>query len=139
MDDIRAQLKPTRDCLCSALRRASRTLTAHYERHFRGSGLRGTQFTILSTVIQTGGISVTHLAKHLGMERTTLTRVLRPLEERKLLRVSASDDGRVRTVSATARGESATRDALPLWQAAQRTAHKALAGFPPSLIKELTS
>jgi DNA-binding MarR family transcriptional regulator len=137
MTDLAELLAPTQDCTCSALRRATRALTAHYEQHFRGSGMRGTQFTVLSTVIQTGEISVSHLAEALGMERTTLTRVLRPLEEKHFIKISGSDDGRVRTVHTTARGENAVRKVLPRWQKAQASARDVLAALHLPAIKEL--
>ena len=97
MDDLRTLLRPTRDCHCSLLRRASRALTAHYERSFRGCDLRATQFTVLSALIQMGSISILPLAEQLGVERTTLTRLLRPLEERKLIRTSARTSVSART------------------------------------------
>jgi DNA-binding MarR family transcriptional regulator len=139
MSDLAKLLAPTRQCTCSALRRATRALTAHYERHFRGSGLRGTQFTVLSAIIQTGGSTVSHLAEILGIERTTLTRVLRPLEEKHLIKVSGSNDGRVRTVAASARGEAAARKALPRWQKAQASASDVLAALDLSHLKEFVS
>ncbi len=57
-------------------------MTQHYERAFRGTGLRATQFTLLATLIQTGPIPLGRLAEMTGLERTTLTRNLRPLEKR---------------------------------------------------------
>jgi len=57
-------------------------VTQHYERHFRGSGLRATQFTILATLAQTGPVSISELSAKLGLERTTLSRKLRLLENK---------------------------------------------------------
>jgi DNA-binding MarR family transcriptional regulator len=139
MSDLAKLLAPTQDCTCSALRRASRALTAHYERHFRGSGIRGTQFTVLSTVIQTGGISVTALAELMGMERTTLTRTLRLLEDAHLIKLNGTDDGRVRTVTITTRGENTVRKLLPRWQKAQASARDVLNALRIPAIKELAS
>ena len=36
------------ECSCFAARRAARTVTQHYERHLKPSGLRVTQFTLLA-------------------------------------------------------------------------------------------
>jgi DNA-binding MarR family transcriptional regulator len=132
---------PTRDCICSAYRRATRALTQHYEAQFRGSGLRGTQFTVLATLVQTGPIPSTRLAKQLGMERTTLTRNLKPLEDRSLITISAGQvslgqDARVREVAITKEGTALALKLLPRWQQAQKSAHKVLAAVqpkPPSL------
>src|SRR5215831_11249476 len=93
---------PCRECVCSALRRASRAVTRHYERAFRGTGLRATQFSILAMLSQTGPLPVSILAEKLGLERTTLARNLRPLEARNLLRSrQVRADQRVRRVELT--------------------------------------
>jgi len=62
---------------------------------------------------------MTTLADALAMDRTTLTRNLRPLERRGLVRVTTGDDRRVRIVTLTTRGRTALADALPLWKKAQ--------------------
>ena len=54
----------------------SRDLTRAFEKAMRGSGVRGTQFTLLATLVQTGPIPTTRLADFQGLERTTLTRNL---------------------------------------------------------------
>jgi DNA-binding MarR family transcriptional regulator len=56
----------------------------------------------------------------LGVERTTLTRNLRPLEAKGWV-VGASDraDQRVRRVELTAKGRAAAAKALPAWRRAQ--------------------
>ena len=66
----------TRQCVCTAARRRSRDLTRAFEKAMRGSGVRGTQFTLLATLVQTGPIPTTRLADFQGLERTTLTRNL---------------------------------------------------------------
>src|SRR5256885_12163149 len=86
-------------CACSALRRATRAVTQHYERHFRGSGLRATQFTILATLTQTGPLSISELSAKLGLERTTLSRNLRLIENKGWVSALAHDDHRVRKMA----------------------------------------
>ena len=128
---------PTRDCLCSAYRRATRALTQHFESQFRGSGLRATQFTVLSTLAQTGPIPSTRLARHLGMERTTLTRNLKPLEDRNLLTISEGRDARVRQIAITKEGSALALKLLPQWQKAQKSAGQILAAHHlPSVLEK---
>jgi DNA-binding MarR family transcriptional regulator len=122
-----------RKCVCSQIRKTSRAVTQHYERFFRGSGLRGTQFTVLATLIQTGPLPITKLAAELGLERTTLTRNLAPLAKQKLIRFLDTADARIRSVEITRKGESAALAALPRWQAAQQGVHKVLRQFDVSL------
>jgi len=127
---------PCRDCICSALRRTTRAVTQHYEAAFRGSGIRGTQFTILAMLIQTEPMPISHLANHLGVERTTLSRNLRPLERRKL--VSLSGD-RARLVNITPDGEKLALKTLPRWRHAQKTVGEILAQFNLPAVKQRSS
>jgi len=106
-------------CVCAAIRRASRTATQHYQRHFRGTGLRGTQFSMLTVLIRGGPMPMGRMAKLLGVERTTLTRNLRPLEKKQWIKIESEADGRVRFVSITPKGRAVARAALPAWRRAQ--------------------
>jgi DNA-binding MarR family transcriptional regulator len=110
---------PCQRCVCSALRRASRAVTQHFEASFRGTGLRVTQFTLLATLIQTGPLPTSALAGRLGLERTTLTRNLQLLEKKGLVAVAGDEDRRVRRIAVTRKGEAAAAAALPAWKRAQ--------------------
>jgi DNA-binding MarR family transcriptional regulator len=61
------------------------------------------------------------------MDRTTLTRNLRPLERAGLVRVArVHGDARARHVLLTHRGEKAIEQAYPLWESALSRVRKAL-------------
>jgi DNA-binding MarR family transcriptional regulator len=110
-----------RECVCLALRHASRAVTRHYERTFRGTGMRATQFSILSLLTQTGPMPISLLAEKMGLERTTLTRNLRPLEGKGWIRVGSVDaDQRVHQIELTSNGHAAARKALVAWRRAQK-------------------
>lgn len=105
-------------------------MTQHYETSLRGSGLRATQFTVLSTLAQTGPMPISKLAQFLGMERTTLTRNLVPLERRGLVETVGGDsDARIRRVAITSAGEDAARHSLPAWKKAQASVPRLLKQF----------
>jgi DNA-binding MarR family transcriptional regulator len=107
-------------CACSALRRASRAVTQHFERSFRGTGLRATQFSLLATLAQTGPTPLSALAAKIGVERTTLSRGLALLKNRGLIRMgSTRGDQRSHTIELTPAGQTAARKALPAWRRAQ--------------------
>jgi DNA-binding MarR family transcriptional regulator len=106
-------------CVCAGMRRAARAVTRHYQRHLRGTGLRGSQFSMLVALINGGPVPIGRLASRLGLERTTLTRNLRPLEKQRWVKISGDEDGRVRFVAITAKGRAAAAAALPAWRAAQ--------------------
>ena len=53
------------------------------------------------------------------MNRTTLTRNLKPLTERGLIEVGADDDRRVRRLAVSRAGVALLAEAMPLWRKAQ--------------------
>lgn len=101
-------------------------MTQHYEASFRGTGLRATQFTLLATLAQTGPLPLSALASMLGLERTSLTRNLRPLEKKGFVGTKADDDQRIRRIVITKKGTAAALAALGAWNHAQATVDEVL-------------
>ncbi len=66
-------------CTCAAVRRLARRITHVYDRHLAELGLRITQYSLLSNVRARPGLPMGDLAQRMGMDRSTLTRNLRPL------------------------------------------------------------
>ena len=111
------------NCTCFNLRKAARAVTRMYDEALKPSGLRATQFTLLCMIETRGPTGMTELAKALVMDRTTLTRNLKPLMDRGLLEVIDGDDRRQHPIALTSRGREVLARALPLWRKVQaRTA-----------------
>ncbi len=108
-----------RDCVCASLRRVTRSVTQLFDDALRPSGLRATQFNILSTIQVCGEATVTQLTTLLLIDQTTLTRGLALLERSGLLKAVPKPDGRLKSVRLTRKGEQTLAKALPLWAAAQ--------------------
>ncbi len=104
-------------------------MTQHYERHFRGSGLRATQFTILATLAQTGPLSVSDLSNELGLDRTTLSRNLRLIEGQDWISALAAGDQRVRKIALTPKGMKKASAALTFWKRADASVAPILRRF----------
>jgi DNA-binding MarR family transcriptional regulator len=121
-----AERSDVRNCACFNLRRATRAVTQLYDEFLRPSGLRGTQFSLLTVIRLTGTASITDLAHAAVMDRTTLTRNLRPLVEEGLIRIREGDDARVRKVTLTAAGRARLAAAQPYWEEAQTHITKTL-------------
>ena len=66
------------------------------------------------------------LARSLGLDRTTLTRNLKPLEREGLVASSPGKDQRVRLLRLTEAGQRTLQRAYPLWEEAQAKVVKAL-------------
>lgn len=107
-------------CAAANLRQAARAVTQHFDKALVPSGLRITQFTVLSAIAKAEGpLPLTQLAEQLVMDRTTLSRNLQPLKASGYLRHVSGGDRRIRAVLLTEAGEAALRKALPLWAQAQ--------------------
>ena len=108
-----------RACACAHLRKAARTVTQVFDEALRSSGLRATQFTLLVTSRLAGETPVRELAERMVMDRTTLSRNLKPLVRKGLMEVRPGEDGRMRLVRITPEGERTLGRAYPLWERAQ--------------------
>ena len=109
------------DCHCLTLRSAARRISNAYDQALAPTGLRLTQFAILSAAAEAADTSVNGLAKALELDRTTLGKNLRPLVRDRLIAIVPDPaDRRARQVRLTDRGWASLRRAVPLWQAAQR-------------------
>src|ERR1051326_5586425 len=103
-----------------ALRPAARHASQLYDSHLAKTGLRGTQYSILSRLNRLGPLSINELAKAMVMDRTTLGRAVRPLERDKLLTIAAGEDGRTRRLKLTAIGQARLKAAMVKWREAQK-------------------
>lgn len=106
-------------CTGAALRRASRRLSQFYDEALRPTGLKLTQYSVLSTLAQVGNPSITDLADRLMMDRTTLTRNLQPLRKAGWVRLGRGDDARSRVVELTGDGRQVLARAAPIWREAE--------------------
>jgi len=114
------------NCVCHRTRMAARAVTRLYDDTLRSVGLRATQLAVLVAVGGDNVVSITALAKFMGMDRSTLTRNLTPLERDGFIRVGNEGWRRSRTVEITKKGRSRLREALPLWKEAQETLRRKL-------------
>jgi len=117
--DVGKSLKEGQGCACFNVRKTARVITQLYDEVLRPTGMRITQFALLMAAGGLGPVTVTRLAKMGAMDRTTLTRNLRPLEEQGLLHIEPGEDRRERQVTLTPRGQRALATAFPLWKEAQ--------------------
>ena len=113
-----ATLAETVDCACLNLRMAARAVTQMYDNVLKPSALKATQFSVLAAVAQAGPASMTTVSRALVMDRTTLTRNLKPLLQRGLVAAATGGDKRQRTIAVTPKGEAVLAAALPLWKKA---------------------
>jgi DNA-binding MarR family transcriptional regulator len=108
------------DCNCLAVRKAARHITQFYSQFMADTGLRATQFSILSKLHRGGPMSINALAAHFVMDRTTLGRNVRPLERDGLVAIKpVASDRRIKELHLTKAGEKRFQAALKGWGEAQ--------------------
>ncbi|MGH8659094.1 MAG: MarR family winged helix-turn-helix transcriptional regulator, partial [Gammaproteobacteria bacterium] len=93
-----------RQCACFNLRKATRAVTQLYDEVLRETGIRVTQLTLLVAAYLSGEIPISQMAEVLVMDRTTLTRNLKPLEAQGLIAIRSGADRREKLVTLTTRG-----------------------------------
>jgi len=85
------------------------------------TGILRSQFAILGYLSKLGVVQLTELADKLYMDRTTLSRNIKPLEKRGLVHINISPtDARAREVSLSTEGRKQFREATKLWRKAQK-------------------
>jgi DNA-binding MarR family transcriptional regulator len=113
------------------VRRLARQLTALYDTALADSGLTVTQYAALSTLARAAEpLPVARLARALGMDRTTTSRLVSPLERDGLLArvdcMQAGVDARTRPLIVTGEGRRRLRTAIAGWEQAQRKVERLL-------------
>ncbi len=122
MDLAEAAKRVQLECLWTRTRQAARLLSRIYDDYLLPTGLQGSQFSVLVGITRFGerGATISKLADKLVMDRTTLTRIIGPLEKDGFVRVArSSEDARSKVLLLTRKGEAVLRAGLPLWERAQ--------------------
>lgn len=105
-------------CTCFRLRKLTRAMSRLYDHHLAEAGLKTTQYSVLVNAVR-AALPVAEMADRLGMERTTLTRNLRPLIDAGWITLEQGADTRQRIVTITAAGRAKVDQAYVAWRRAQ--------------------
>jgi DNA-binding MarR family transcriptional regulator len=109
-----------RGCTNLKLRQASRLVARHYEAFVRPTGLKNTQYSLLSYVVKLGPLRAGDLAAQMQLDASTLSRNLQPLVDQGWVQVrAADDDARSRVVEATPAGLELRAVGQRAWKRAQ--------------------
>jgi len=118
--------KRTSRCHCINLRRANAAVTAYYDRMLEPLGLTVSQYSLLVNLSRTEPTSISSLAATVGLERTTLSRSLRPLFSAALIEDVSEPGRRDRRMRLTDKGRQTVEAGALLWEKAQRGVKKHL-------------
>jgi DNA-binding MarR family transcriptional regulator len=104
-------------CLCLHVQRAARALARRFDDALRPVGLTNGQFSLMMSLNRPEPPDMAAGASLLGMDRTTLTAALKPLQRRRLLKVTVDPaDRRSRVMTLTPKGRRLLARAVPVWR-----------------------
>jgi DNA-binding MarR family transcriptional regulator len=107
-------------CTNSAIRRAARQVGQLYEDAMGDTGLKGTQFSLMSQIRYDGQPSMKALAETMRMDLSALGHTVKPLIRDGLIEmISDPDDRRVKRVRLTKFGEAKQEELVAKWRVAQ--------------------
>ena len=106
-------------CTNLKLRQLMRRVAQHYDAEVGKTGLKGTQYSLLSYVVKLGPIRAVDLAAQMKINTSTLSRNLQPLVAAGWIAINPGDDARSRLISATEAGQHKRTEAQRKWRVAQ--------------------
>ena len=124
-----------RACFALHARMTARLLTRVYDAAVRPTGLRFAQFGLLGAIAHGSATSQTSLADRLGLERTTLVRNLKFLEQKGWIEATPGG-GRGLAHRLTPAGRDILARAIPLWERAQADIEARLGGTDPDSARD---
>lgn len=121
-------------CLCAATRRASRSLTRHYEEALRPCGLTPSQFELLGNLAGRGPSAQSDLIAAVAADQTTVSRTLKGMRSQGWISTESSrDDGRLAVYGITDAGRAKFEEAFPAWRRAQEQLERRLGDALPQV------
>ncbi|HYY28147.1 MAG TPA: MarR family transcriptional regulator [Chthoniobacterales bacterium] len=122
IDDAENPVQRPGRCNAGAIKRAARRISLTYDKALAPTGLRITQYGILTAINSRGAALPTmhELAEDLVMDRSTLGQNLRPLVRDGLITILTDPrDRRSRLIGLTKRGFAKLNQAAGYWETAQ--------------------
>jgi DNA-binding MarR family transcriptional regulator len=113
-------------CTNHRVRQLMRGIGQVYDAHLTASGLRITQYSLLSHVLAASPVRPVDLARLMRMDASTLTRNLKPLIEAGWVRMGEGQDHRSRLVHITDEGRAQREAAKQAWKTAQNELNERL-------------
>src|SRR5260221_5649997 len=123
-------------CLCLHVQRAARSLARRFDDALRPVGLTSGKFSLLMSLNRPVPPGLGEVAALLGMDRTTLTANLKPLERSGYVRTTVdATDKRRRALVLTETGRAALIVSLPVWQRTHEAIERLLADSTPDRLR----
>jgi DNA-binding MarR family transcriptional regulator len=113
-------------CTNFRLRSMSRLVSRHYDAYLASSGLKVTQYSLLSHLARLSPIRPVDLARKMGLDASTLTRNVKPLMLAGFVAQGDGADARSRLITITDAGRAKHAEAQVQWTRAQNSLNELL-------------
>lgn len=113
-------------CYCILARRAANALTGYYDAALAPFQITIAQFSLMNDISYLKVCNRTQLARQAGLDRTTVVRNLRTLQEKGLVQHAPGEDQRESTVCLTEAGEETLHKVRPEWRKVQNEVEQLL-------------
>ncbi|MCC6709316.1 MAG: winged helix-turn-helix transcriptional regulator [Gammaproteobacteria bacterium] len=115
-----------RGCTNFKLRQLLRGVSRLYDAELARAGLKTTQYSLLSHLVGLGPVAPGELARHMGMDASTLTRNVQVLQAQGWVEQGPGADTRSRRLAITDAGRAKQAEAKTHWKRAQLELNKRL-------------
>ncbi len=119
-------LADSKNCTSFRTKQLARHIARVYDKKLARAGMKTTQYSLLTHVLNRGPIATGELAALLGLDASTLTRNMRVVLASGWITVTAGQDSRVHLVALTESGKKAQEQAHEHWLVAQQSMTEAL-------------
>ena len=113
-------------CTNFKLRQLLRSVSRLYEAQMAPTGIKTTQYSLLSHLLTLGPVAPSELAQQMGLDASTLTRNLRPLIDQGYAAQGPGADARSRQITLTDAGRAKHAQAKQHWKRAQLSLNERL-------------
>jgi DNA-binding MarR family transcriptional regulator len=120
------QATDPKGCTNFKLRQLTRRVSTHCEPFFADSGLKTTQYSLLSHIVLLGPVQPSQLARRMGLDASTLSRNLQPLLVGGWVEQLPGEDARSSQVQATPAGQAKRAAMKADWKRAQLSLNERL-------------
>lgn len=103
-------------CYCTNIRRSTNIISAIYDSALKETELTVAQYCLLINLSRLGSANITHWAEHVGLDRSTMVRNIKPLQNRGLIETA---EGHGKAFALSEKGKTVLNQAIPKWQEAQ--------------------
>ena len=110
------------ECAYANLKLLTRVVTTLYDEALRPVDLCAGQLALMWAILATEPVEIGRLGVTTLTDQTTLSRTVAKLKKARLVSVKPGRDRRVKIVALTPTGRQRFRDAMPLWEEAQKNA-----------------